>query len=88
MMYHHHGVNFNFTGNYGEYFSTATNVDAVVYLMLANMLVHKLLPDVSKTVLPPIRISLYKVLHIVRKWSGMFHMALKYECALRLFDTY
>lgn len=51
MMYHHHGINFNFTGSYGEYFTTATNVDAVVYLMLANMLVHELLPEVSTVIL-------------------------------------
>ncbi|KAI7843063.1 hypothetical protein COHA_003235 [Chlorella ohadii] len=45
MLYHHHGINIGFSGNYNEYFSPATNVDAVVYLMLANELVHELLPD-------------------------------------------
>lgn len=45
MLYHHHGINFGFSGGYHEYFSPATNVDAVVYLMLANKLVHDLLPD-------------------------------------------
>ncbi|KAL2895575.1 1 4-alpha-glucan-branching enzyme 1 chloroplastic/amyloplastic [Bienertia sinuspersici] len=45
MLYHHHGINTGFSGNYNEYFSEATDVDAVVYLMLANRLIHNLLPD-------------------------------------------
>ncbi|XP_010935254.1 1,4-alpha-glucan-branching enzyme, chloroplastic/amyloplastic [Elaeis guineensis] len=47
MLYHHHGINMVFTGNYSEYFSEATDVDGVVYMMLANHLVHKLLPDAT-----------------------------------------
>lgn len=34
-----------FTGNYSEYFGFATNVDAVVYLMLVNDLIHGLFPE-------------------------------------------
>ncbi|EIE25420.1 starch branching enzyme [Coccomyxa subellipsoidea C-169] len=45
MLYWHHGINMSFSGDYKEYFSPATNVDAVVYLMLANVLVHELLPQ-------------------------------------------
>lgn len=44
MLYHHHGINFEFSGNYTEYFSTMTDVDAIVYLMLSNILVHEILP--------------------------------------------
>lgn len=40
MLYHHHGINTAFTGSYSEYFGLSTNVDAVVYLMLANQLIH------------------------------------------------
>ncbi|GAB2300446.1 1,4-alpha-glucan-branching enzyme, variant 2 [Dionaea muscipula] len=47
MLYHHHGVNMTFSGNYKEYFSEATDVDAVVYLMLANHLIHNILPDAT-----------------------------------------
>ncbi|WJX36130.1 1,4-alpha-glucan branching enzyme [Trifolium repens] len=47
MLYHHHGINMAFTGNYKEYFSEETDVDAVVYLMLANCLVHDILPDAT-----------------------------------------
>ena len=44
MLYHHHGINHGFTGNYEEYFGFETNVDACVYLMLANDLMHSLHP--------------------------------------------
>ncbi|KAJ4775431.1 hypothetical protein LUZ62_059688 [Rhynchospora pubera] len=47
MLYHHHGINMGFSGNYAEYFSFDTDVDAVLYLMMANDLVHQLVPDVT-----------------------------------------
>ena len=47
MLYHHHGINVGFTGNYKEYFSLDTDVDAVVYMMLANHLMHKILPKAT-----------------------------------------
>ncbi|CAA0830114.1 1-4-alpha-glucan-branching enzyme 2-2-chloroplastic/amyloplastic [Striga hermonthica] len=47
MLYHHHGINMGFSGNYSEYFSEDTDVDAVVYLMLANNLIHSVLPDAT-----------------------------------------
>ncbi|GMH18906.1 hypothetical protein Nepgr_020747 [Nepenthes gracilis] len=47
MLYHHHGINTTFTGAYNEYFSEATDVDAVVYLMLASSLIHNILPDAT-----------------------------------------
>ncbi|KAB1221286.1 1,4-alpha-glucan-branching enzyme 1, chloroplastic/amyloplastic [Morella rubra] len=45
MMYTHHGLQVAFTGNYNEYFGFATDVDAVVYLMLVNDVIHGLYPD-------------------------------------------
>ncbi|KAJ0574591.1 putative 1,4-alpha-glucan branching enzyme [Helianthus annuus] len=45
MMYTHHGLQVAFTGNYNEYFGLATDVDAVVYLMLVNDLIHGLFPE-------------------------------------------
>ncbi|KAK6160824.1 hypothetical protein DH2020_004205 [Rehmannia glutinosa] len=47
MLYHHHGINMGFSGNYNEYFSEATDVDAVIYLTLANNLIHSILPDAN-----------------------------------------
>lgn len=47
MLYHHHGLNMCFTGNYSEYFSESTETEAVTYLMLANELVHSLYPDAT-----------------------------------------
>lgn len=34
-----------FTGNYNEYFGYATDVDAVVYLMLVNDMIRALFPE-------------------------------------------
>mmetsp|Transcript_12640 Transcript_12640/g.46180 ORF Transcript_12640/g.46180 Transcript_12640/m.46180 type:complete len:854 (+) Transcript_12640:103-2664(+) len=45
MMYHHHGLGMSFTGNYDEYLGMATDVDACVYLMLANDLAKKIDPE-------------------------------------------
>lgn len=45
MMYTHHGLEVAFTGNYNEYFGFTTDVDAVIYLMLVNDLIHGLYPD-------------------------------------------
>ncbi|KAH9329540.1 hypothetical protein KI387_001648 [Taxus chinensis] len=45
MMYTHHGLQVAFTGNYAEYFGFATDVDAVVYLMLVNDMIHGLFPE-------------------------------------------
>ena len=39
MLYHHHGIDTTFSGGYSNYFSPAANVDAIVYLMLANEMV-------------------------------------------------
>ncbi|VAH32698.1 unnamed protein product [Triticum turgidum subsp. durum] len=45
MMYTHHGLQVTFTGSYHEYFGFATDVDAVVYLMLVNDLIHGFYPE-------------------------------------------
>lgn len=45
MLYHHHGIDVGFSGDYNEYFSMSTNIDAIVYLMLANKLTHDLVPS-------------------------------------------
>eukprot|EP00889_Picochlorum_renovo_P000037 jgi/Picre1/27067/NNA_000037.t1 len=46
MMYHHHGLQTTFTGNYDEYFGMSTDVEAVVYLMLMNNMLHDLFPSI------------------------------------------
>ena len=45
MMYHHHGINTGFSGSYNEYFGYQCDIDGISYLMLANQLVHSLLPS-------------------------------------------
>jgi 1,4-alpha-glucan branching enzyme len=46
MLYKHHGIGFGFSGDYNEYFGdrSAADSDACIYLMLANKLIHSLLP--------------------------------------------
>ncbi|KAG0224661.1 1,4-alpha-glucan-branching enzyme GBE1 [Mortierella sp. GBAus27b] len=45
MMYTHHGIGFGFSGNYHEYFNEGVDTEAVVYLMLANDMLHQLYPQ-------------------------------------------
>lgn len=45
MMYHHHGIGTGFSGNYNEYFGVQVDIDSVAYLMLANELIHRLVPN-------------------------------------------
>ena len=46
MLYHHHGIATGFTGGYHEYFNVNVDIDAVVYLMLANHTLHSLYPGI------------------------------------------
>lgn len=47
MLYHHHGLEMAFSGDYHQYFGLETNVAAVSYLMLANDLLHTLYPGIE-----------------------------------------
>ncbi|KAI0939153.1 alpha-1,4-glucan branching enzyme [Taiwanofungus camphoratus] len=44
MMYIHHGIGTGFSGGYHEYFGDAADIEAIVYLMLANDAMHELYP--------------------------------------------
>ncbi|SCV68063.1 BQ2448_184 [Microbotryum intermedium] len=44
MMYTHHGIGTGFSGGYHEYFGENVDTEAVVYMMLANDLIHGLYP--------------------------------------------
>ncbi|SGY95505.1 BQ5605_C036g11499 [Microbotryum silenes-dioicae] len=45
MMYTHHGIGTGFSGGYHEYFGENVDTEAVVYMMLANDLIHGLYPS-------------------------------------------
>ncbi|KAM0805298.1 1,4-alpha-glucan-branching enzyme [Usnea florida] len=45
MLYTHHGIGSGFSGGYHEYFGPNVDEDGVVYLMLANEMLHNLYPD-------------------------------------------
>ncbi|KAK0453929.1 glycoside hydrolase family 13 protein [Armillaria borealis] len=46
MMYTHHGIGAGFSGGYHEYFGDSADLEAIVYLMLANDAMHSLYPKV------------------------------------------
>ncbi|XP_045583278.1 1,4-alpha-glucan-branching enzyme isoform X2 [Procambarus clarkii] len=46
MLYHSHGIGEGFSGHYNEYFGLNVDTEALVYLMLANYMLHKLHPEV------------------------------------------
>ncbi|KAI0700723.1 glycoside hydrolase superfamily [Cytidiella melzeri] len=45
MMYTHHGIGAGFSGGYHEYFGDSVDLEAVIYLMLANDALHTLYPN-------------------------------------------
>ncbi|KAK2612844.1 alpha-1,4-glucan branching enzyme [Conoideocrella luteorostrata] len=45
MLYLHHGVGAGFSGGYHEYFGSDVDEEAVVYLMIANEMLHSLYPE-------------------------------------------
>lgn len=50
MLYHSHGIGKGFSGGYHEYFGMDADIESHTYLMLANDLIHKLLPKTAITV--------------------------------------
>jgi 1,4-alpha-glucan branching enzyme len=74
MLYQHHGIGVGFSGNYGEYFGLATDVEACVYLMLANEMLHGLSgapPPSSSAAASPLPPPPPDVLTIAEDVSGM-----------------
>jgi 1,4-alpha-glucan branching enzyme len=45
MLYNHHGIGVAFSGSYNEYFGMHVDLDACVYLMLMNDILHNLFPE-------------------------------------------
>lgn len=45
ILYNHHGIGTGFSGGYHEYFGPSVDEEGIVYLMLANELLHELYPD-------------------------------------------
>lgn len=45
MLYHTHGLGTGFSGDYSEYFGLNTDTESLVYLMLANYMIHTLYPN-------------------------------------------
>ncbi|XP_029443870.1 1,4-alpha-glucan-branching enzyme isoform X1 [Rhinatrema bivittatum] len=45
MLYHHHGIGTGFSGDYSEYFGLQVDEESLVYLILANHMIHTFYPD-------------------------------------------
>jgi len=45
MLYHSHGIGKGYTGGYHEYFGPDADIESHIYLMLANDLIHTLVPS-------------------------------------------
>ncbi|KAG8450327.1 hypothetical protein GDO86_002831 [Hymenochirus boettgeri] len=45
MLYHHHGIGCGFSGDYNEYFGLQVDEDSLVYLMMANHMIHSFYPE-------------------------------------------
>jgi 1,4-alpha-glucan branching enzyme len=45
ILYNHHGIGTGFSGGYHEYFGPSVDEEGVAYLMLANVMVHEILPS-------------------------------------------
>ncbi|XP_028517628.1 1,4-alpha-glucan-branching enzyme isoform X2 [Exaiptasia diaphana] len=46
MIYHDHGLGHGFGGGYPDYFGLGVDTESLIYLMLANELIHSVYPDV------------------------------------------
>ncbi|XP_063971944.1 1,4-alpha-glucan-branching enzyme [Diachasmimorpha longicaudata] len=46
MLYHSRGLGQGFSGNYEEYFGLNVDVEGIIYLMMANHMLHRLYPDI------------------------------------------
>ena len=47
MLFNHHGIGVGFSGDYAEYFGPSLDRESCVYLMLANTLIHTILPTAT-----------------------------------------
>ncbi|CAK9014954.1 unnamed protein product [Durusdinium trenchii] len=45
MLYHSHGIGKGYTGGFHEYFGPDADIDSHIYLMLANDLIHRVVPS-------------------------------------------
>ena len=45
ILYNHHGIGHSFSGGYSEYFGLQTDLEGIIYLMLASTLIKEITPD-------------------------------------------
>lgn len=50
MLYHDHGMGFGFSGHYDDYFGLNVDTESLIYMMLANHMLHTLYPSFLITI--------------------------------------
>lgn len=58
MLYHSHGIGEGFSGHYDEYYGLNVDTDALVYLMLANEMIHTI--DRRAITIAEVNINIYE----------------------------
>lgn len=74
MLYHDHGLGHGFGGDYPDYYGLGVDTESLIYLMLANDMLHSIYPDV---------ITIAEVNIATRRLSARTHFFLC--CPLRSF---
>lgn len=64
MLYHDHGLGHGFGGSYPDYFGLGVDTESLIYLMLANEMLHSLYPEVV-TIAEVRTILLFIILSII-----------------------
>lgn len=69
MLYHHHGLNASFSGDYNEYFGLSTDTEAYLYLIVANYMLKTMYPDSITIAEVCIKISRFCVVYIQGQYT-------------------
>lgn len=65
MIYHDHGLGHGFGGDYPDYYGLGVDTDSLIYLMLANDMLHSLYPGVI-TIAEVNKQSLLKISRVIK----------------------
>jgi hypothetical protein len=77
MLYHSRGIGKGFSGDYDEYFCLNVDTEALVYLMLANHMLHELYPDVIT--IAEVRLHVRMTVTVIDRINRLDHMVLELQ---------
>lgn len=82
MLYHSRGVGEGFSGHYDEYYGLNVDFEGVVYLMLANHMLHYLYPEITTIAedvsgMPGVcRLNIKYVIFLLKKGLNALYLSL------------